>query len=132
MNAKLQSPNPLQFNRKSDTRETGLENRVRVTMELVVYIRLFISVIWKRQIWMFKNYQSKYVREKCAKWKDEGTGEKMEGNTEHKEHAETRIIESRQVNIMEDRVHRTNNAETVQICITQLLFKIFSPASDCK
>lgn len=56
----------------------------------------------------------------------------MEGNTEHKEHAETRIIESRQVNIMEDRVHRTNNAETVQIYMTQLLFKIFSPASDCK
>ena len=87
-------------------------------MELVVYTGLFTSVICKRQIWMFKNYQSKRVRGKCTKWKDEGTGEKMEGNTERKEHAEIRIIESRQVNIMEERVHRTNNAETAQILMT--------------
>lgn len=63
---------------------------------------------------MFKSYQSKCVREK---WKDEGTGEKLEGNTEHK-HAEIRIIESSQVNITEERVHRTNNAETAQIHMT--------------
>lgn len=41
----------------------------------------------------------------------------MEGNTEHK-HAEIRILESSQVNITEERVHRTNTAETVQIHMT--------------
>lgn len=41
----------------------------------------------------------------------------MEGNTEHKEYADIRIIESRQL-IIEQQVHRTNKAETAQTCMT--------------
>lgn len=46
----------------------------------------------------------------------------MEGNREHKGYAEMRIIESREVNMMEERVHRANRAETAQMYMTLVPF----------